>query len=111
MKKLLLLLVGLSLVSFVSQDFGRMDDKQVQREMRQNSPERDQILAHQIQEVLDATYGASKIGVEVHSSQVTLRGTVNSLKESSEIENRVRRVEGVNAVLNYITVQSPVPVI
>jgi hypothetical protein len=85
--------------------FNQMEDAQMQNEMRQNDPAADRYLAQKIQITLrnlNPIY--QEIGVEVHGTQVTLRGTVATLKESQEIERIVGKIDGVYTINNFITV-------
>ena len=103
------LTLSMHLFGFVPPDYGRMDDEQMEYEMRQNGPKMDRDLA--IKVINELKGGGYKrrfedISVEVHDGRVTLRGTVKSLKASSEIEERVRKVQGVSTVDNKIVVKS-----
>jgi osmotically-inducible protein OsmY len=85
--------------------FNQMGDAQMQNEMRQNNTAADRYLAEKIQIALrNLNPYYQNIGVEVHGSQVTLRGTVVTLKESQEIERIVGQIDGVYIVTNFINV-------
>lgn len=85
--------------------FNQMGDAQMQNEMRQNNTVADRYLAEKIQLALrNLNPYYQNIGVEVHGTQVTLRGTVATLKESQEIERIVGQIDGVYIITNFITV-------
>jgi osmotically-inducible protein OsmY len=55
----------------------------------------------------DPAVDASKIAIAVHDGVVTLTGTVPSYWQKIEAENAARRVAGVKAVANDLTVELP----
>jgi osmotically-inducible protein OsmY len=55
----------------------------------------------------DPAVDASKIAIAVHDGVVTLTGTVPSYWQKIEAENAARRVAGVQAVANDLTVELP----
>jgi len=56
---------------------------------------------------LDPAVDASDIAVAVHDGVVTMKGSVPSYWQKVEAEDAVRRVMGVRAVANDVTVQPP----
>jgi osmotically-inducible protein OsmY len=70
----------------------------------------DQALAQQIASSLreDSSLAATapNITVEVNNGTVTLKGSVNSQQQRSDIESKVRNITGVTQVVNNLEVAS-----
>lgn len=73
------------------------------------SPEFDRLLRVRVQEKLLNGFRKpyDRIGIEVSQGQVTLRGTVQSVQESSELEQGILKMDGVKTVKNYLKVETP----
>lgn len=65
---------------------------------------RDDVLAELDQ---DPKINAARVGVAVDDGVVTLTGTVSSLAEKWAVEDAVKRVKGVHAIAEEITVDLP----
>lgn len=68
----------------------------------------DQELTRDVQEALKGGVMHKEyptVTAEAKDGKVTLKGTVNTLEEKKDLENRVNDVDGVNAVDNEVEVQ------